>query len=73
MSERGDGYQKHKDLSIRVQRESDSYEMLAQLAVGKAVQHMLAAHQHFEQRAVLTRHQIERAHRACRRVWRPGH
>src|SRR6266852_8028865 len=39
--------------------------MLAQVAVGKAVQDMFAAHQDLEERAVLARHRVERAHRAA--------
>src|SRR5262245_43408603 len=46
------------------ERERGAGELLAQRAVGEAVQDMLAAHQDLEERAVLARHWVERAHRA---------
>ncbi len=49
---------------VEREREGGSGELLAQLAVGKAVQDVLAAHQDLEERAVLARHGVERAHRA---------
>src|SRR4030095_15875115 len=46
------------------QRERGPCELFSQLAVGKAVQHMFAAHQELEERAVRARHRVERAHGA---------
>jgi hypothetical protein len=39
--------------------------VLTQLAVGKAVQEMFAAHEDFEQRPILSRHRVEGAHRTA--------